>query len=992
MTAAVALGSVAPERSGSAPGSAGSVAARAAMLDVLARAASPAERIAGGWLRPSGEPAVAELRLARWSQRIADGRPERIAEILTEHGFTPGQWLVGLGDVTAEPGEPLPQWARDALTLLEMVGSEPGPHHVPRLREVTGDGLPDWVDPDQPWRFHPGFRDWLAAAGRAVNSWAGGAPISDAACRELVLDLARRMLTVSGPLLMQAAAGRGPDDPLFAGDARHDWEALWATHPVVARLLATVWRQWQATTVELCGRIAVDLPSVCPGAEVDRIDLSAGDQHCSGRGVARLWMTDGASIFLKPRSDRLRGVLGAVLERVDTAGSPLGLRIPDVIERDGYAWVREIVPGDCPDKAGVDAYFRRAGALLRVVQALGSTDLHHENFIPTADLPVLIDLETVVAPGPLRTAPPGDAIAARLADTPGPTSMVTSVITGPPGRNGADIGALAGPVESMTPYEVRMLTRGAGGPELRGTRAPLVNGAALPRLGGRPVSLRGHEQALIDGYTDAQVRLAALIGTPPAPGPHPEPTVRFVARPTRTYARLLLQSTAPAALVDGVEREFVLELLYRATGTAPSGLIGCEADAMRDLDVPLFTVPFSRPDLVSDRGVTLADVLTESPADRTRARLRAVADRDDHVEDLLATVFAMEPDEQPAAPIRSQRDSPDGAAVDRTEPVALLLDRAIEGRAGTLGWVGLEHDPNRNRWTYGRLSPGLTGQAGIGLALATVAASAADQPAGCGAAARAALLDSVQRIGRGDQGPADAFGGPAGVLYAAAVAARLLDDPGLLDAARSLLAPCLRAARRDQPSVVIDGAAGAILALLALPPDAATDDAHTELLELTRRSTAAVDLDPPDAWSMSLPSRAAGIALARHRLAGVRTPGKLSPELPTAGHPGDEIADATVHPPQQPNRPLPPDAGLRTLLDEIALAQVAVRAGGGAAWTARREQLIDGVLTRRAVTGRWAAPLLAPDAALVSPFHGLAALAVLFAEPAPDVPMVRTLT
>jgi hypothetical protein len=99
-----------------------------------------------------------------------------------------------------------------------------------------------------------------------------------------------------------------------------------------------------------------------------------------------------------------------------------------------------------------------------------------------------------------------------------------------------------------------------------------------------------------------------------------------------------------------------------------------------------------------------------------------------------------------------------------------------------------------------------------------------------------------------------------------------------------------------------------------------------------------------------------------------------------------------VHPPQQPNRPLPPDAGLRTLLDEIALAQVAVRAGGGAAWTARREQLIDGVLTRRAVTGRWAAPLLAPDAALVSPFHGLAALAVLFAEPAPDVPMVRTLT
>ncbi|HZM67638.1 MAG TPA: DUF4135 domain-containing protein [Nakamurella sp.] len=991
-----------------------------ALLGVLARASTPAERFAGGWLRPTGDPAIAQQRLDRWCTRIADGRPERVAEILAEHGLTLDQWRSGLRDVTAVPGEPPPRWARDALTLLAMVGHDTGPHRVPRLREVAGEGLPDWVDPDQPWRFHPGFRDWMALASADVLTWTKTAPIADRAREELVLDLARRQLMVSGPLLMAAAAGRPADDPLFAADPRGDWESLWFTHPVVARLLATVWRQWRETTAELCGRITADLPSVAPGVEVARIELSAGDQHCGGRGVARLWLSDGTSVFLKPRSDGLHRVLGPLLARVDAAGTPLGispaLSLPEIIERDGYTWAREVPAGECRDDAAVNAYFRRAGALLRVVQAMGATDLHHENFVPAADLPVLVDLETVVAPGPRRSAPADDRLAERLSDTPGPTSMVTSAISGQPGRTSADIGSLAGPFQALTPYGVRTLVRTAVGPELRSTRAPLVNGAALPRRAGLPVALRGHEEALIDGYAEAHRRLASLATdtATATPADHPgavvaEPAVRFVARPTRIYARLLVQSTAPSVLVDGVEREFVLELLYRATGTAPRGLIGCEVEAMRDLDIPLFTVPFTRTDLVSDRGAILADVLTEAPGTRTRRRLGAVAARDDHVDDLRATLFAMDPDAH-AGPgrirIPGAADTPVDTRVDRTEPVALLLDRAIDVGDDTLGWIGLEHDPNRNRWTYGRLSAGLTGQAGIGLALATVAASgaapAAGFPTGCAAAARAALLGSVQRIGRGERGPADAFSGPAGVLYAAAVAARLLGDADLLDAARSLVVPCLRAARRNQPSVVIDGAAGAILALLQLPQDAATADALAELTELTELAenldTATPDdVDPPDPWSASLPSRAFGVALARHQLArhqpaGHRPTGNTTTELPVPAGPGDEIACATVHSPVPPTGPLPVGTDLRTLLDQGVLAQAAFNSSRDPAWAARRDRVVDALVTGRERTGRWAAPLIAPDTALLSPIHGMAALAVLCTDLGPELPIARALT
>jgi hypothetical protein len=789
---------------------------------------------------------------------------------------------------------------------------------------------------------------------------------------------------------MEAAARRSPRDPLFVGNPREDWEALWVTHPVVARLLGTAWRQWHDTTAELCGRIAADLPGLCPGVAVAGIELSAGDQHDGGRGVARLRLSDGTSLFLKPRADGLQRLLGAVLARVDAAGTPLGLRLPTITERRGYIWAREVRPEECADDAAVDAYFRRAGALLRVAQALGASDLHHENFVPTADQPVLVDLETMVAPGPLHGAPPEDAVSARLSDTPGTTSMVTSVLSGPPGRTTVDIGALAGPHEALTPYAVPALVQEAGEPRLRSRRVPLLNGSALPQCGGRPVSLRGHEPALIEGYAEAQRRLVGLVGADPVPRLDREPAVRFVARPTQIYARLLTQSTAPSVLVDGVERELVLERLYRATGTAPPGLIACEVDALRDLDVPLFTVPFTRTDLVGNGNRVLPGAFRAAPTTRTRSRLRAAAARSDHVDDLRATLFALDPDEGADLGPGASEEAHDYYDLGCREPVALLLDRAIEVGGGTLAWVGLEHDPNRNRWTYGRMSPGLTGQAGIGLALATFAAHAADAPAGCAAAARAALLGSAERSVRRELGPTDAFGGPAGVLYATAVAARLLNDPVLLETAQSLVVACLRAARRDEPSMVVNGTAGAILALLQLPHDKLVADALTELAGLPRTHP---DVDPPDVWSMSLPSRTYGTALAAYRLARARGPeDAVHLRLPTPVGPGDRVAGATVQPPVCPGAPVPAGVSLRVLLDHATLAQSALRAGPHLGWAARLDHLTHRILSRRTGTGTWSGPVSVPEGVYVSPIHGVSALPMLWSGSGPDLPIARALS
>lgn len=965
----------------------------ALVLGILARASSPGERIAGGWLR-AGDPATAHERLAGWMQKVADGRGDAIADILDELGHTLDEWCAGLADATVVAGEPLPEWAEHAVTLFGLLGTRPeaDPAQVPLLREIAGDGLPEWVDPEQPWRFHRGFHDWLAAAEEAVDGWCAGTPITPAARRDLLLDLARRMLVVTGPLLMQVAGTRPAAQELFAGDLRADWLEIWSGYPVAARLLATAWRQWRLCTLELCGRVAADLPELRPGLQVRRLGLSAGDQHDDGRTVARLELSDGSSIYLKPRWDGLHQVLGALLDLVDAAGEPLGVNgsqaLPDIVERDGYVWAGEVPAADCDSAEQVAGYFRRAGVLVRVAQAVGATDLHHENFIPTAQLPVLVDLETVVAPGILATLPAEDRLTARISDSPGPTSMVTSVIDGRPGRSSLDIGALAGPTEMLTPYAVPQLTNSEAGPGLGMQRVPMGNGSALPHLAGQPVGLRGFEQSLIDGYAAADDRLTALARGPAmaavvAPG-GPEPVVRMVVRATRVYAGLLQQSTGPAVLTDGVDREMVLHRLFRAIGSAPRGLIGAEVTALRENDIPLFLVPFARSDLISERGTVLSGALSESPAARTLRRLQAIPERADHVDDLRASVFAMDPAEPTGSPA-----PPSGAAVEPgvlAEPIALLVDRAIRTADGSVGWLGLEHDPNRNRWQYDKVGPGLAGQAGIGLALAAAAALSPVAPAGTDQVARAALLGAFGRIARrAGRGDADAFGGPSGVLYAAAVAGRLLRAEDLTSAAHQLIDPCLRAARRREPSISMDAAAGGILALLQLPDQGAVADALTELETLLGHDAGPVDA--ADVWSASLPGRAAGTALARHRFRTAR--GLTPPEPgPPPATPGDAVAAAVVGDPGPSTASV--SGSPRVLLDELALAQAAAR--HHPAHAARHEQLVAALLRRRAAGGRWAAPLLAPDRTLVSAVHGMAAITLLCLPPGPDTPIVRALS
>ncbi len=145
---------------------------------------------------------------------------------------------------------------------------------------------------------------------------------------------------------------------------------------------------------------------------------------------------------------------------------------------------------------------------------------------------------------------------------------------------------------------------------------------------------------------------------------------------------------------------------------------------------------------------------------------------------------------------------------------------SVAGPKGGRFWLGLEPETgDRDVSRVGVLGPWLySGQAGIALALS--AAFARSHDPSFARAALGALAPVRELVLDGDESwPVGAFDGISGVIYVLSHAARLLDEPGLVDDARRLLRGLRRdTLESDELFDVTSGVAGLILALRCLEP------------------------------------------------------------------------------------------------------------------------------------------------------------------------------
>ena len=169
------------------------------LLEIIARAAPPAERAAGDFFDPlpGQAPELVGGRVVEWADALADGDPARFDRILAGLGLDADRFQRGLADVVVRDPERLPVWGQ-VLADLWLVD---GPRATAPARNAVGAPASDDV-------FAPFVR--LGAA-ELARLGCPGPSVAASAAADLLNVLRRRLLTAARQVrAVVHARGAGP--------------------------------------------------------------------------------------------------------------------------------------------------------------------------------------------------------------------------------------------------------------------------------------------------------------------------------------------------------------------------------------------------------------------------------------------------------------------------------------------------------------------------------------------------------------------------------------------------------------------------------------------------------------------------------------------------------------------------------------------------------------------------------------------------------------
>lgn len=626
-------------------------------------------------------------------------------------------------------------------------------------------------------------------------------------------------------------------------------------YAALARLLGLITQLWVEANTLFLQRLQADGPDIRRsfGIDSEHYSISAlqpalSDPHDGRNSVIGMTFSSGRRLIYKPRSVGIEAVYQSLQRWLNDEGVPLQFRVLTVINRDSHGWVEYVEHAASVSREDVQHYYQRAGMQLCLVYLLGGTDFHSENIIASGEHPVLVDMEMLlchrVKDHPAQSRIDGPEAVALAYEQLTQSVLSTGLLPGwtgeHDGEGSLDMSGLGGVETRAIPLEVRKW-EGINTDRMVLGRGPVAREPEqnLVMFDGQAARVETYCDEVSDGfkvmYRFLLDRKAALLAREGPFSAFADQPVRYLHRATRAYAAFHRSLLNPKYLRDGADRGIQIDLLNRellAERERPQTwpLLAAERRAIEQADIPHFTARADSADLILPTGETISQFFKEPSCDQVFCRIAGLSE-----EDLACQVGFIE------GSLRSQAAYGGAASVSTEESAAGAIKplstsdlvagalaiadeirvRAICAMDGSAIWIGPQYVDEKDRVRFEPLDVDLyDGASGVALFLSAVAAMT-----GC-RYSRALAVGAVQSVCRmltaGGENLADRLGigggaGLGGVVYSLLRISHLLNDEELLDNAR--LAAGLITPERigaDRSLDVIDGAAGALLGLIAL--------------------------------------------------------------------------------------------------------------------------------------------------------------------------------
>lgn len=500
------------------------------------------ERLAGDYLPdPQADARHGDALWQRWQEMLGTTLEARL-RLEGWHDRDLRPWLAG---VVAAPAAADPSWLASLDTLITVTESPDT-----ALPVVPAFWLPGRPVPFEP--LHVPAVAWALATlrERVGSTWEG---LSDQAAGAQGHALLTQLASLSEGCLARTLAATRPSDPAappmavseaFVRALRQGGLAtFYGLYPVLGRLVARTVEQWLDTGTVFLQRLATDRDAIAarfggdPGPVAD-LRPYRSDRHLGGQSVHEVRFASGLTLAYKPKPVGADSRYADLIAWIADHDPPESLTAVPTLDRADYGWQVWLPSRPIGDR---ERFFRRCGALLDLIHALGGVDVGRDNVIVAGDDPVPIDLETLWHPR-LATAPdPRHDSVWRTGLLPdGPDHQADSAL--------GDVSFL-GPLAAAIPE----------------AREAVVSGLCAMQ------AWRRRWQEPLRHWLETQA-------TPP---------LRFIARPTHVYTDLLRRTMQPTNLQDGAKFSMALEAL--ATDRPDLlPLLPSEQAALGELDVPLF--------------------------------------------------------------------------------------------------------------------------------------------------------------------------------------------------------------------------------------------------------------------------------------------------------------------------------------------------------------------------------------------------------------------
>ncbi len=448
--------------------------------------------------------------------------------------------------------------------------------------------------------------------------------------------------------------------------------ALLLQYPVLGRFLAVAAEQTLTATTELLRRFQQDTLALThtfscqPECTIETLFLGLSDPHNGGRTVCLLQLSDDSKLIYKPRSLAIDCAFQHLIAWLNQTGTVPDLKALQVLDRGHYGWVEFVPTEDCASAAAIARFYERQGAHVVLMHFLCGVDFHYENFIPSGEYPVPIDLEALLTIGvhavtsewqklPKYLVPP--SLFSLLS-----TSMSTYWRVGTFDQKLLAVSGINGGGDRPG-HSTISVWRGLNTDRLSLKREtqPLYFQQSLPRWQGQTVAVDHFLPAVVQGFvatyrTLLQHQEYLLSPQSPLQAFYAVQT-RVLVRDTNEYAAMLAWSLAPDQLTSGAAFFVALECLSELSPTCASlmptqAMVDEERRYLQGLDIPSFYGSPASTDVWSSQGTVYPDFATQPSFTQMQQRLAAAS-----AEDLLwqaellrvSLAMALPPVAQPTA-------------------------------------------------------------------------------------------------------------------------------------------------------------------------------------------------------------------------------------------------------------------------------------------------------------------------------------------------------